>query len=355
LNHRSLAICIGRFQPVHLGHIDLIQQALQIADEALVIIGSSFQTSSPRNPFDWQLRQAALEAALPADLLPRVQFHPLRDFYDTARWANELSTLVQQHLESNRQLNGDINLIGRFSVASVGRHPFLSQWKQFDRKRLGQINSTKLRDWLFSGVFSEEKEFHLGLETEYRPSTWLHPSTAKKLSEWKSSTAFRELADEWLGLHRYKRSWESAPYTPIMVTADAVLRCRDSVLLIRRGRRPGKGLFALPGGFVEPSETVYDSAIRELAEETALNLDVEELERCLRDTAVFDHPDRSQRGRVITHAFYFDLGDREFPSVAAGDDADATVWTEIRQLKSLETKFHDDHYFILDRFLKFAE
>ncbi|HRE19091.1 MAG TPA: NUDIX domain-containing protein, partial [Rhodocyclaceae bacterium] len=44
------------------------------------------------------------------------------------------------------------------------------------------------------------------------------------------------------------------------------------VLLIVRDRAPGRGLFALPGGFLEPRETVYQSALRELQEETGLHL-----------------------------------------------------------------------------------
>jgi bifunctional NMN adenylyltransferase/nudix hydrolase len=66
---------------------------------------------------------------------------------------------------------------------------------------------------------------------------------------------------------------------------------------------------------------------------------------------VFDHPDRSLRGRTITHAHYFDLGDRELPEVQADDDAQAVEWVPIEKLSALEDRFHDDHFHMLDHFL----
>ena len=67
--------------------------------------------------------------------------------------------------------------------------------------------------------------------------------------------------------------------------------------------------------------------------------------------AVFDHPDRSQRGRVITHAHYFDLGERALPAVEAGDDARSVEWVSIAEIAALEDQFHDDHFHMLDHFL----
>jgi bifunctional NMN adenylyltransferase/nudix hydrolase len=83
----------------------------------------------------------------------------------------------------------------------------------------------------------------------------------------------------------------------------------------------------VPGGFITQRETtVYESAFRELREETGLGLLEVSMRQCLKPVAAFDHPDRSLRGRTITHAPYFDLGDRELPEVRAGDDAAAVVW-----------------------------
>ena len=59
------------------------------------------------------------------------------------------------------------------------------------------------------------------------------------------------------------------PARPILAASVAVLR--DSrVLLARRAKPPGAGRFSLPGGLVEPGETLAEAALRELAEETGV-------------------------------------------------------------------------------------
>jgi bifunctional NMN adenylyltransferase/nudix hydrolase len=132
---------------------------------------------------------------------------------------------------------------------------------------------------------------------------------------------------------------------------DLVLQCAGHVLLIQRAKDPGQGLWALPGGFLEPRDTLLQSALRELEEETGLRLLPETLAGAFRGVAVFDHPDRSQRGRTITHAHHFDLGDRELPEVQGADDAAQARWVPLAELPALETQCYDDHFHILERFL----
>jgi bifunctional NMN adenylyltransferase/nudix hydrolase len=156
---------------------------------------------------------------------------------------------------------------------------------------------------------------------------------------------------EWRELAEEHDKWAGSPYPPVFVTVDAVVRVGDAVLLIRRGRAPGKGLLAVPGGFIEQRETAYQSALRELQEETGFELLPQEMAHACKGMRVFDHPDRSQRGRVITHAFYFALGDRMRPEIAGSDDAAEARWVPIAELPSLEDQFHDDHFHILDAFL----
>jgi bifunctional NMN adenylyltransferase/nudix hydrolase len=171
------------------------------------------------------------------------------------------------------------------------------------------------------------------------------------LRAWAQLPVFAQVAQEWRQLEHEKALWASAPYPPVLVTVDALVRCANRVLLIQRGRSPGLGLWALPGGFIDVRETTWQSTLRELREETGLHLLPADMAHALRATHLFDHPDRSQRGRVITHAHYFDLTDRHPPEVQAADDAAAARWVPITELAAMEDQFHDDHFHILDHFL----
>lgn len=65
-----------------------------------------------------------------------------------------------------------------------------------------------------------------------------------------------------------------APPTP-EVCVGAVARRGDEVLLVRRGRPPGAGLWSLPGGRVRPGEDLHSAVVREIAEETGLEVVVD--------------------------------------------------------------------------------
>jgi bifunctional NMN adenylyltransferase/nudix hydrolase len=75
------------------------------------------------------------------------------------------------------------------------------------------------------------------------------------------------------------------------------------------------------------------------------------LRMAMRASAVFDHPDRSVRGRTITHAFHFDLDSRRLPEIKAGDDAAGAKWIPIGELKEMGRMTNEDHLEIIDHFL----
>lgn len=206
-------------------------------------------------------------------------------------------------------------------------------------------DASQVRDALFSAAEGHPDAALAALVDE------LPPSTVEFLRAGLALPWFAALAPEWQMLQGYRAAWAAAPYPPVFVTVDAVVRCAGHVLLVKRGHAPGKGLLAAPGGFIEQRETTWQSALRELREETGLALSDDELRRCLKARTVFDHPERSQRGRTITHAHYFDLGERALPAVQGGDDAAEALWLPLADLPTLEARFLDDHFHMLDHFL----
>src|SRR5262245_24511303 len=106
------------------------------------------------------------------------------------------------------------------------------------------------------------------------------------------------------------------------VTADIVVVSQESrphVLLIRRGDEPFQGAWALPGGFLDPDETLADAAKRELREEIGVTgVDLEQL-------GAFGDPGRDPRGWTVTVAFLTRV-DRAAVKPQAGDDAAEVKW-----------------------------
>jgi len=124
------------------------------------------------------------------------------------------------------------------------------------------------------------------------------------------------------------------------------------VLLVTRKSNPGKGYYALPGGFLNQNETIRQCTIRELKEETSISTDAVVLDKCAKETHVFDHPLRSLRGRTITHATLFELDfNKPMPQIKGGDDAATALWMPFNELGLHEEWFFDDHIHIIGYFL----
>jgi len=121
------------------------------------------------------------------------------------------------------------------------------------------------------------------------------------------------------------------PSLTVDVVVVARLRGQCRVLLVKRGRPPFEGLWALPGGFVEPDEPLELAARRELREETGVEpLHLEQL-------ATFGDPGRDPRGWTISVAFLALLaeGDLQEQELRAGSDAAQVSWFDLNDLPPL--------------------
>ncbi len=126
----------------------------------------------------------------------------------------------------------------------------------------------------------------------------------------------------------------SKDYQPprLSVTVDCVVFGLDDaelkILLIQRGAVPFKGEWALPGGFVQPDESVAAAAMRELREETG----VEKI--FLEQLYTFGAVDRDPRGRVITIAYYALINLNEH-QLQATTDARQARWFPLGEIPAL--------------------
>ena len=119
------------------------------------------------------------------------------------------------------------------------------------------------------------------------------------------------------------------PSHPRVGVAAVVLR-DNQVLLVQRGRDPGKGSWGLPGGMLELGETLADGARREVMEECGVEIEVGPL------VAVFEPMQRDEDGRLRFHYVVVDYLARYVSGKpSAGDDADDARWIDLDALERL--------------------
>lgn len=332
----TTGVYIGRFQPMHIAHLETLTKALESCQTIIIVIGSFNKARTIKNPFSaeerkQQITQAVIDANLPIE---RISFVFSRDYmYNDYKWASEIYTRC---LVAGATPNHKTALWGCMKDDSSYYLKMFPQWDFNKMPYLYSLDATSIRKELY-----ETQD--LGTLKDSVP-----PNISTSLcTEWITSIEYANLVKEYSFLQRHDKLWEKAPYKPTFVTVDALVIKSGCVLLIRRLTEPGKGLYALPGGYLNPDELITQGMLRELKEETKIAVPKPVLESNIKDTQVFDHPKRSPRGRIITHAHLIDLGYGPLPNVTPGSDAKEAEWVPMADVFTLEKEFFEDHFDII--------
>lgn len=326
---KNVGIVIGRFSPFHLGHAKLIQTALQNSDRLVILLGSAGRARDIKNPWNELDRVAMLNSIVQEYNLngTKICYESIRDHYKDEQWLIEVKTKVRHHIEPNDQ----VTLYGNDKDHSTYYLNLFPDWKLVNVDNyLDNLNATKIREFIFEGQIESAKEF-------------LPHGVYDYLTHWIQSDDYGILHREYEHLKDYKKQFEGLPYDPFFVTVDAVITYRGHVLTIKRKAMPGLGLMAMPGGFIKTHETLLDGIKSIVKKKTGITLSNDWLKR----THVFDRPNRSLRGRTITHVFRFDLPvkTKDYPN-------DSCQWIDFADVAIYSNTFFEDHAMILQEMLK---
>lgn len=343
----KVAVLIGRFQPFHQGHLANVLQAINIADKIQILVGSSFQPRTPKNPFKFSERKEMIMNSLRSSIKSAddtVDVHPLLDFkYSDNSWiANVQKVISDQHPNID---DNDICILGYDKDDSSWYNHAFPKWKfislsGFVKHGNHPIDATKVRELYFEG--------HLDFIEGAVP-----PAVFEYMKNFQGLVDYADMVNEHKFYKDYHKSWSNAPFVPVFQTTDAVVIQGGHILLIQRGFSPGQGLWALPGGFINPKERLEDCVIRELTEETKIKIPEVILRKSITHNERFDHPDRDLRGRTITEAFLIELdgGNGELARVKGSDDAKRAKWFKLSEINNMTEVIYGDHSHIIQTML----
>jgi bifunctional NMN adenylyltransferase/nudix hydrolase len=344
-NLKDLTVFIGRFSPFHNGHAAVLSRALRTSKAVLVLVGSSGQARTTKNPFSFEERRKMIHAY--AQTLPEYDHlvvKPLHDHpYNDHAWMREVQDAVD-HAKSDMVdtlgLNPKVHLTGADRDKSTWYlHAFGDLFTPdlvTNNDHDLDLSATKVRDLLFSPK-----------EPQDSMRDMVPPTTLEFLIDFQSfEDAYIPLCKEYEYIEKYKKDWQAAPYAPTFNTVDACVIQSGHVLVNVRDNFPGKGLWALPGGFLEQGERLIDGAVRELLEETRIELSKAQLYGSIKSKEIFDHPDRSLRGRTLTVCYLFKLDDsKPLPRTKPQKgEVKKVMWVPINEaLRRTEMWFEDHH------------
>jgi bifunctional NMN adenylyltransferase/nudix hydrolase len=251
-------VLIGRFQPVHNAHAQIIYQATQLAKQVIIIVGSANQPRTYKNPWSGHERRMMLQNvcdSMGLDKNVSIRIEENTDtIYNDQAWATRVQAIVAKHTQPTDK----IGVIGHSKDDATAN--YLKMFPQWGREHVALVeilNATHIRELYF------KRDANLNFIHSVVPE-----SVETFLRGFKISPAYDQIIREREFTESYKKQFAGLQYAPIFVTVDAVVVCSGHVLMVKRRSEPGKGLWAMPGGFVNATtdKSVQDAMIRELVQ-----------------------------------------------------------------------------------------
>ena len=337
---KKLAVYVGRFRPFHSAHKSSIITALNENDNILVLVGSCGAPRNNKNPFAYNEIVNMIRYCFNDEDNAKIIIEPLVDYlYDDTKWISQVQSIVNKYSDGS-----EITLYGNNKDHSSFYLKFFPQYGFRNIENITDLHSTDIRNSFFSVDNVKGNEIMIKSKVPNEVFDFL--------MAFRETSEFRALQDEFIFINDYKKAWDFAPYPPIFVTCDSLVECNGHVLMIQRKHIPGKGLWAIPGGFIGEFENIEDAMLRELKEETRIDISKNMLKGCIKNEKVFSNPYRSLRGRTITHAYHLVLNLDYLPTVKADDDAMDCKWIPIANLMEMGGVIFEDHMSICTHFLK---
>jgi nicotinamide-nucleotide adenylyltransferase len=133
------ALVIGRFQPMHLGHLKAIKEILGKHAKLIVIIGSSQEGRTQKNPFSAKEREAMISGCLKEEgLLGRTAIYLLPDQNNHPKWVEKVLGIAK---------NGQVVYSGNWLVQSLLK----SKYEVHTMKSNVKISATQIRQMIKKG------------------------------------------------------------------------------------------------------------------------------------------------------------------------------------------------------------
>ena len=338
-------VFILRGQPVHTAHIAIIRKAAKLALRVIVIIGSAHQPRSYKNPFTANERGLMISESTRHLNNINIEYNT-DSIYNDPAWIIRVQQIVDTYITSAYMYDNQQEKIGIIGHEKDHSSWYIKAFPQWDIIRVDDIveelDATSIRDVYFREDFGPDNTYIKSVVT---------PEVYGFLLDFAETEDYRQIIKERKYIADYKKQYEHLQYSPVFVTSDAIVVQSGHVLMIKRRSEPGKGLWALPGGFLnaDTDKSLLDCAIRELKEETKIKVPVPVLKGCVVGSKVFDAIARSARGRTITNAFYILLPDGELPKIKGSDDALVAEWIPVGHLD--RSLCFDDHFEIVQHFI----
>ena len=134
------ALFIGRFQPIHKAHLEVIKKILKENDKIVIAIGSSQESNTKENPFSAEERKGMIDAVMKSHKIKNYETAEIPDFFDDGKWCGYIKENIKGIDAAYSGNNIVLNCLKSrgFSVEKI--------------KLIDDLNSTRIREKISNGA-----------------------------------------------------------------------------------------------------------------------------------------------------------------------------------------------------------
>lgn len=163
-------IFIGRMRPFHNGHRKVIEIALNKARYVIVLVGSSFEEPTIKNPWLYNEVREMIQLSFPET---RIITLPLENQCDDEKWVNKVNTIVNglvSSLQPDDLGKAKIGLVGHLKDDSSYYLTLFPEWDRVEIENTSGINATDIRKEFF--LNSKFLPYFLSMEVQTYLLRW---------------------------------------------------------------------------------------------------------------------------------------------------------------------------------------
>lgn len=145
----GVTVVIGRFQPFHKGHLNLIHKAMLLAPKTFVFLGSDNATRTPKNIWTTSERLQMIKPCFLEQELQQIIFAGLPDYQDDQDWVNHIQEFVYSKIEPSTK----VALVGFRKDMSSYYLSLFKKWSFINAEQFCHgLNASDLRAAYFDGL-----------------------------------------------------------------------------------------------------------------------------------------------------------------------------------------------------------
>lgn len=154
------ALFVGRFQPFHLGHLDIVKKILKENDRVILAIGSAEKNYVPENPLTAGERYMMIDETLKAEKINPAKYSivPVRNIDNYALWIDHMNLYVPPY---DKIYTGSNIVKSCFEAANSGNSKASKAKRKLIKiKRTLPVSATKIRELMLvnaNGLKTKEK------------------------------------------------------------------------------------------------------------------------------------------------------------------------------------------------------